>query len=91
MSSNVIDNKGYRQWIGKSYFELSTPLLQIVPQVAIKSIFKEVIPVLLLEEQLCIVSNINRFDTLDNALSQGHPTEIETCRQQYEYFQITYL
>ena len=91
MSSNVIDNKGYRQWIGKSYFELSTPLLQIVPQVAIKYIFKEVIPVLLLEEQLCIVSNINRFDTLDNALSQGLPTEIETCQQQYEYFQITYL
>lgn len=34
MSSNVIDNKGYRQWIGKSYFEQSTPLLKIVPQVA---------------------------------------------------------
>lgn len=91
MSSSVIVNKVFMQWIVKSYFELYTSLLQIVPQVAVKSISKEVIHVLLLEEQLCIVSSLNRFDTLDNALSQGLPTEIETCRQQYGYFKKNYL
>ena len=34
MSSNITANKDYRQWIVKSYFELYTPSLQNVPQVA---------------------------------------------------------
>jgi restriction endonuclease S subunit len=87
MSSNITANKDYRQWISKSYFELYTPLLQIVPQVAVKSTSKEVIPVLLLEEHRFIVSNLNRFETLVNDLSQGLPTEIDACPKQYRYFQ----
>lgn len=87
MSSNITANKDHGQWIGKFYYEPYTPLMQIVPQVAAKSTAKEVISVLLLEEQLCIVSNLNRFEILVNDLFQGLPTEIETCPKQYRYFQ----
>ena len=44
------------------------------------------IPIPPMEEQLRIVSILDRFDKLANDLSDGLPAEIEARRKQYEYY-----
>ena len=44
------------------------------------------IPLPSLEEQLRIVSILDRFDALCNDLTSGLPAEIEARRKQYEYY-----
>ena len=44
------------------------------------------IPLPSIEEQLRIVSILDRFDALCNDLTSGLPAEIEARRKQYEYY-----
>ena len=44
------------------------------------------IPVASLEEQACIVSILDRFDTLCNDITTGLAAEIEARKKQYEYY-----
>ncbi len=44
------------------------------------------IPLPPLDEQKCIVSILDRFDTLCNDISSGLPAEIEARQKQYEYY-----
>ena len=39
-----------------------------------------------LEEQKRIVEILDRFDSLCNNISEGHPAEITARQQQYEYY-----
>ena len=45
-----------------------------------------IIPLPSIEEQGCIVSVLDRFDTLCNDLFNGLPAEIEARQKQYEYY-----
>ena len=44
------------------------------------------IPVPSLETQQKVVDILDRFDALTTSLTDGLPAEIETRRQQYEYY-----
>ena len=47
---------------------------------------KLVIPIPTIQEQVRIVSILDRFDTLCNNLTSGLPAEIEARQRQYEYY-----
>ena len=58
-----------------------------VPHVNSKMLANDVIiPAPPIEEQLRIVSILDRFDKLANDLTDGLPAEIEARRKQYEYY-----
>ena len=44
------------------------------------------IPVIDINEQVCIVGILDKFDALVNDLTSGLPAELEARRQQYEYY-----
>lgn len=44
------------------------------------------IPIPPLEEQLCIVAVLDKFDTLTSSITDGLPREIELRQQQYKYY-----
>ena len=54
--------------------------------IPMEKIRKFAIPLPSLEEQQRIVSILDRFDALCNALTSGLPAEIEARRKQYEYY-----
>ena len=54
-----------------------------IPQKALESFC---IPIPPLEEQECIVSILDKFDTLTTSLTEGLPKEIELRQKQYEYY-----
>ena len=51
-----------------------------------EAILRYEIPVPPLEEQIRVVSILDKFDTLVNALSSGLPAELKARRQQYEHY-----
>ena len=57
-----------------------------VPHISGEALAKMMVPVPQIEEQKCIVSILERFDTLCNDISQGLPAEIEARQKQYEYY-----
>ncbi len=57
-----------------------------VPNMNSTEVKQKRIPIPPLAEQNCIVSILDRFDTLTTDLTQGIPAEIEKRRQQYEFY-----
>lgn len=49
------------------------------------------LPIIPLEEQIHIVSILDRFDALCNDLTSGLPAEITARQKQYEYYRDTLL
>ena len=61
------------------------------PQFNTNAVSRIVIPVPPLSVQENIVKILDRFDKLNNDMSEGLPAEIETRKKQYEYYRDTLL
>lgn len=61
------------------------------PQFNINAVSRVVIPVPPLSVQENIVKILDRFDKLNNDMSEGLPAEIEARKKQYEYYRDTLL
>lgn len=57
-----------------------------IPHVSGEALSKVVLTIPSFEEQVRIVSILDRFDALCNDLSSGLPAEIEARQKQYEYY-----
>ena len=61
------------------------------PQFNTNAVSRVVIPVPPLSVQENIVKILDRFDKLNNDMSEGLPAEIEARKKQYEYYRDTLL
>ena len=57
-----------------------------IPRLSKASFEKIQIPIPSIEEQACIVSILDKFDTLTHSISGGLPREIKLRQKQYEYY-----
>ena len=57
-----------------------------VPNINANEVKSIKIPLPPLEEQQCIATILDKFDTLVNSISEGLPKEIALRRKQYEYY-----
>ena len=62
-----------------------------IPRLSRTVIEKIKLPVPPLEEQIRIVSILDKFDALTNDISQGLPAEITARQKQYEYYRTKLL
>lgn len=70
----------------KELFLMSKVRKAGIPTLDSKVLEGVLVPVPSLEEQERIVAILDKFDTLVNDLCKGIPAEIESRRQQYEYY-----
>jgi type I restriction enzyme S subunit len=57
-----------------------------VPHVRVKEFEEYDVPVPSLNEQIRIVSILDKFDALTHSITEGLPREIELRQKQYEYY-----